>query len=65
MSINRDELKRMIDLITDQELAEVFDFIGYLQLKKEREALQNMLKASETSMDFWENSVDDEIWNNA
>lgn len=30
MSMNREELKRMIDRITEQEAAEVLDFIGYL-----------------------------------
>jgi len=53
MSVNRNDLKRMID------------FIGYLQLKKERKAITNLLQASKTSMDFWENSIDDEIWNKA
>jgi hypothetical protein len=63
MSMNREELKRMIDRITEQEAAEVLDFIGYLNMKREREALKNLEQASITSMDFWDNPVDDEVWN--
>lgn len=42
VSVNREELKRMIDTITDQDAAEVLDFIGYLKMNHEREALFQM-----------------------
>lgn len=42
MSINREELKRMIDRIPEQEAVEVLDFIGYLDMKREREALHQL-----------------------
>jgi hypothetical protein len=42
MSVNREELKRMIDQIPDQDAVEVLDFIGYLNLKREREATQDL-----------------------
>jgi hypothetical protein len=31
--VNREELKRMIDQIPDQDAVEVLDFIGYLNVK--------------------------------
>ncbi|MNI75068.1 hypothetical protein D3C73_1311940 [compost metagenome] len=64
MSVNREELKRMIDSITDQEAAEILDFIGYLNLKRERDTLINLEQASITSMGFWDNDLDNEVWNN-
>jgi hypothetical protein len=64
MSVNRDELKRIIDNIPEQDALEVLDFIGYLNLKRERESLKNFEHASITSMDFWNNPTDDEVWNN-
>lgn len=63
MSINREELKRMIDKITDQDAVQVYDFIGYLNMKHEKETVQNLEGASGTSMDFWNNPIDDEVWN--
>ncbi|NHN34863.1 DUF2281 domain-containing protein [Paenibacillus agricola] len=63
MNVNRDELKRMIDRIPEQDAVDVLDFIGYLNMKRERETLKNLEQASMTSMDFWNNPVDDEVWN--
>lgn len=40
MSVNREEIKRLIDLIPDQDASEVLDFIGYLNMKRERESEQ-------------------------
>jgi hypothetical protein len=37
MGVNREELKRMIDQIPDHDAAVVLDFIGYLNMKRERE----------------------------
>ncbi len=42
MSVNREELKRMIDQIPEQDVLEVFDFIGYLNMKRERNDLQQL-----------------------
>jgi len=64
MSVSREELKRIIDQIPEQDFVEVLDFIGYLNMKREREALNNLEQASITSMDFWDNPIDDKVWNN-
>jgi len=37
MSINREELKRLIDFIHEEDVTELYDFIGYLNMKRERE----------------------------
>ncbi|WP_175637132.1 hypothetical protein [Oceanobacillus sojae] len=42
MSVNREELKRLIDFIHEEDIAEVYDFIGYLNMKREREAIEHM-----------------------
>ena len=63
MSVNKEELKKLIDPIPEQDALEVLDFIGYLKMKREREAFRDLEKASMTSMDFWDNPVDDEVWN--
>jgi aspartate carbamoyltransferase regulatory subunit len=40
MGVNREELKRIIDHIPEQDAVEVLDFIGYLFMKRERETAQ-------------------------
>ena len=42
MRVNREELKQMIDRIPEQDALEVFDFIGYLNMKREKEALEQL-----------------------
>jgi len=63
MNPARNDILRMIDDMQDQELAEVIDFIGYLRAKREKEDIRNLLTASESSLDFWRNDKDDEVWN--
>jgi len=42
MSVNREELKQMIDQIPEQDALEVYDFVGYLNMKRERAELQRL-----------------------
>ena len=42
MSVDREELKRMIDNMQEEDTVEVLDFIGYLRMKREREALNKL-----------------------
>ena len=42
MSINREELKRMIDQIPEQDALEVYDFIEYLNMKRDKATLNEM-----------------------
>ncbi|QQK77029.1 hypothetical protein HUG15_16575 [Salicibibacter cibarius] len=42
MSVNREDLKRLIDFIHEEDTVEVYDFIGYLNMKREREAIDQM-----------------------
>lgn len=42
MNVNREELKRLIDFIHEEDTAQVYDFIGYLNVKREREATDQM-----------------------
>jgi hypothetical protein len=39
VNINRDDLKQLIDSIHEEDAAEVYDFIEYLNMKREREAI--------------------------
>ncbi|NLZ92740.1 MAG: DUF2281 domain-containing protein, partial [Firmicutes bacterium] len=43
---------------------EVIDFISFLKAKKDNQVFKDLELASESSMDFWNNDIDDEVWNN-
>lgn len=57
-------LKRLIEDIPESEAFEVIDFIGYLKTKREKELYKDLQKVSESSIKFWDNEIDDEVWNN-
>ncbi len=57
-------LYKLIEEIPDNQIPEIIDFIGYLKLKKDKEVFKELLSVSESSIDFWNNDIDDEVWNN-
>lgn len=56
-------LFNLIEEIPENEISEVIDFIGYLKAKREKELYRDLQKASESSLDFWNNDIDDKVWN--
>lgn len=65
MITEKEILIELIDEIPKDKITDVIDFIGYLKVKNNRETFEDLQKASESSMDFWDNDIDDEAWNNA
>lgn len=57
-------LLNLIDEIPEKNISEVIDFIRYLKIKNEMDTFKDLEKASESSMEFWNNNIDDEVWNN-
>lgn len=57
-------LLKLIDEIPENKIPEVIDFIGYLKVKGERDIFKELEEASKSSMEFWDNDIDDEVWNN-
>lgn len=65
MNTAKQILKRLIEDIPESEAFEVIDYISYLKVRREKEAYRDLQKASESSLKFWDNDIDDEVWNNA
>lgn len=65
MSTAKKKLIELIESLPEKEIGELIDFIGYLKIKREKETFQYFEKASESSLSFWNNQKDDEVWNNA
>lgn len=64
MNIAKKVLHELIEEIPDKDIAEVIDFVEFLKLKREKELFKDLQKASESSTKFWNNDIDDEVWNN-
>ncbi len=65
MNTAKERLLKIIDEIPEQEVDKILDFAEYLKAKKENNLSEDLTKASESSIDFWNNDIDDEVWNDA
>ncbi|WP_216831419.1 DUF2281 domain-containing protein [Alkalihalobacterium elongatum] len=65
MNTAKERLLKIIDEIPEQEVVKILDFAEYIKAKKEKSLSEDLSKASESSIDFWDNDVDDEVWNDA
>ena len=64
MNVAKKVLYDLIEEIPDKDIVEVIDFVQYLKLKREKELYKDLQNASEGSIRFWNNDIDDEVWNN-
>ena len=64
MEAAREILYRLVKELPENQIPEILDFIGYLKIKNERNLSEDLLQASESSLEFWGNTIDDEVWNN-
>lgn len=65
MNAAKQILERLIEDMSESEAFEVIDYISYLKSRREKKAYRDLQKASESSLKFWDNDIDDEVWNNA
>ena len=64
MNTAKQILYRLIEEIPDEQVSEIIDFISFLKSKKGKEVFKDLESAAQTSADFWNNEIDDEVWNN-
>lgn len=64
MSIPKKILYDLIEEASDKDILDIIDFANYLKLKRDGELFKDLQSSSESSIDFWNNDIDDEVWNN-
>ena len=64
MSAVKKILYELIEDMPEKDISEVIDYVQFIKLKKEKESADELLYCSESSLDFWNNDIDDEVWNN-
>lgn len=57
-------LIKLIEDMPENQIPEVINFVSYLKSKGEKQLFKGLEKVSESSLDFWYNDIDDEVWNN-
>jgi len=53
----------LIEQIPDREYPELIDFLKFLKSKSKKKEFKSLENASQSSMSFWDNDIDDEVWN--
>ncbi|NLC07145.1 MAG: DUF2281 domain-containing protein [Syntrophomonadaceae bacterium] len=56
-------LLKLIDEIPESQIPEVINFISFLKTKKDNQVFKDLELVSESSMGFWNNDIDDAVWN--
>lgn len=64
MNTARQIAVRMLDEVPDDMLSDVINYIAFINSKKNSKLFEELEDASLSSIDFWNNHVDDEVWNN-
>jgi hypothetical protein len=65
MNTARQLLFRLIDEIPDETLPVLIDYVAFMKSRKDNYIIYKELEeASVSSIGFWNNSIDDEVWNN-
>ena len=63
MTIAKERLLKLIEEIPEQEVEKTLEFAEYLKASKDNSLTKDLTKTSESSLDFWDNDIDDEVWN--
>ncbi|KAB8128863.1 DUF2281 domain-containing protein [Gracilibacillus oryzae] len=63
MNTAKERLLKIIEEIPENEVDKILDFAEFLKIKREKSLSEDLTKASESSLDFWDNDIDDEVWN--
>lgn len=64
MNTAKERLLKIIDEIPENEVNKILDFAEFLKAKRDKQLTVDLTKTSESSLDFWDNDIDDEVWNN-
>jgi len=65
MNATRQIASRMLDELSDEMVSHVISYIHSIKRDDQNEVFKELANASMSSTDFWDNPIDDEVWNNA
>ena len=64
MNTDKDYIHKLIYKLTEKELPDVIDYIEFIKSKKMKEDHLHLQDVSQSSISFWDNQTDDDVWNN-
>jgi hypothetical protein len=64
MSTAKQILSRMVDELPDEIVPDIIIYIDFVRNAKKNAIFNDLEHASLSSTEFWNNPIDDEVWNN-
>jgi len=65
MQAVKQEICTLVESLPDSQLNEIANFILFVKMRDESRRYKDLEALSVSSTEFWNNEVDDEVWNNA
>ena len=65
MQFTKQRIYSLLETLPDAQLAEISNFIMYIVNRDENKLFEDLEALSASSTAFWDNEIDDEVWNNA
>ena len=59
----KQKIYSLIDTLPASQLSEVASFITFIKMRDENKLFKDLEALSESSTGFWNNEIDDEVWN--
>jgi len=63
-SLAKQSVYNLVETLPNSLLPEVASFILFIKERNEGKLYKDLEELSMSSTDFWENEIDDEVWNN-
>ena len=63
ISSEKQEIHNLVDTLPTSLLSEVASFIVFIKMRDENKLYKDLEALSVSSTDFWDNEIDDEVWN--
>ena len=64
MPAMKEQVHGLVDTLTDGQLLEMTNFIFFIKKRDGNAMEQDLISLSASSTDFWDNEIDNEVWNN-
>jgi len=65
MQAVKQEIYTLVESLPDSQLTEIANFILFVKMRNESKMYKDLETLSVSSTEFWNNEIDDEVWNNA
>ncbi|MCL2009938.1 MAG: hypothetical protein FWG71_05255 [Synergistaceae bacterium] len=64
MQAAKQKIYNLVETLPDFQLTEIANFILFIKMRDENKLHKDLEALSVSSTDFWNNEIDDEVWNN-